>query len=29
MIAKNLRAIRPKAYTHWHLDESVPRRLLQ
>jgi putative transposase len=26
MIAKNLKAIRPKAYTRWHLDESAPRR---
>ena len=23
VIAKNLRAIRPKAYTRWHLDEIV------
>src|SRR5262245_18861401 len=23
MIARNLRAIRPKAYTRWHLDEMV------
>src|SRR5262249_57486297 len=23
IIAKNLRAIRPKAYTRWHLDEMV------
>ena len=23
VIAKNLRAIRPKAYTRWHLDEMV------
>ena len=23
VIARNLRAIRPKAYTRWHLDEMV------
>jgi hypothetical protein len=26
VIAQNLKAIRPKAYTRWHLDESAPRR---
>jgi putative transposase len=25
IVARNLREIRPKAYTRWHLDESVPR----
>jgi putative transposase len=25
-IARNLRGLRPKAYTRWHLDESAPRR---
>jgi putative transposase len=29
VIAKNLRTSWPQASTRWHLDESVPRRLLQ
>jgi putative transposase len=29
VIAKNLGKSRPQSYTRWHLDESVPRRLLQ
>ena len=28
-IARNLRSIRSRPHDQWHLDESVPRRLLQ
>jgi putative transposase len=29
LIAADLRKRRPKPHTTWHLDEGVPRRLLQ